>query len=61
MTNNQIESNQEPNQISDEELEAVAGGSGERPLVNAGKDFIGDVIDAGKDLISDVKDVLPKI
>ncbi|MBD1930047.1 hypothetical protein H6F74_28030 [Trichocoleus sp. FACHB-90] len=61
MTNNQIDPNQEPNQLSDEELEAVAGGSGERPIVDAAKDFVGDVIDAGKDLISDVKNVLPKI
>ena len=63
MANNQTDPNQEPNQLSDEELEAVAGGSGERPIVDAvkdaGKDFLGDVVDAGKDLISDVRDVLP--
>ncbi len=65
MDNNQIDPNQEPNQLSDEELEAVAGGSGERPvvdaLIDAGKDFGGDLVDAGKDLISDVRDVLPLI
>jgi hypothetical protein len=61
MANNQTDPNQESNQLSDEELEAVAGGSGERPIVDAGKDFVGDVVDAGKDLISDVKDALPKI
>ena len=59
MTKNQIDPNQELNQLSEEELEAVAGGTiGETldKLVDAGKDFVGDVVDAGKDFIKDITD-----
>ena len=50
MNNNQIDPEQDANQVSDEELEAVAGGG----LLDAAKDFASDVYEAGKDVVSDV-------
>jgi bacteriocin-like protein len=46
MTNNQINPNQEPNenQLSDEELEQIAGG------------IFGDIVDSVKDKVNDAKD-----
>ena len=57
MTNNQIDPNQElnNNELSEEELEQVAGGGLLRDLADAGKQLVGDVIHEGKDFVSDVK------
>ena len=59
MANNQIEPapSQEPNQISDEELEAVAGGG----IIDGIKDFAKDVYEAGKDVVSDTRDAIDTI
>lgn len=63
MTNNQADPNQEPSQLSDDELKSVAGG-GDDKLGEAGdaiKDFAGDVKDDAKDLVSDFRDIFPKL
>ncbi len=60
MANNQIdpiEPNQEPNQLSDEELEAVAGGG----IIDGIKDLAKDVYEAGKDVVSDTQDAIETI
>jgi hypothetical protein len=59
MANNQIEPapSQEPNQISDEELEAVAGGG----IIDGIKDLAKDVYEAGKDVVSDTQDAIETI
>ena len=56
MNNNQIDPKQEPDQLSDEELEAVAGGG----LLDAAKDFVGDVYEAGKDLVGNIAETIEK-
>jgi hypothetical protein len=63
MTNNQIDPNQEPNenQLSDEELEGIAGGGIFDDLVDAGKELAQDAIDAGQEFISDFKDAWDKL
>jgi hypothetical protein len=63
MTNDQINSNQEPNdnQLSDGELEEVAGGRVLSDLADAGKEFLGDVVDKGKEFISDVNNAWDKL
>ena len=62
MSNNQIDPNQQPNdnQLSEEELEQVAGGGLVDDIVDAGKELVGDVIHEGKDFISDVKNAWKK-
>lgn len=60
MTNNQIDPNQDHNQLSDEELEAVAGGGVLGEVLDATKDFVGNVYEAGKDLVSDVGETIGK-
>jgi hypothetical protein len=62
MTDNQIKPNQEPNenQLSDEELEEVAGGGVLSGIADAGKEFVGDVVDKGKEFISDVNNAWDK-
>jgi len=57
MDNNQIDPNQEPNQLSDEELETVAGGG----IINGIKNFAKDVYEAGKDVVSDARDAIDTI
>lgn len=61
MTNNQTNLNDETNQLSDDELKAVAGGGERFPkigeYVDVAKDFIGDVKEAGKDAISEIRDI----
>jgi hypothetical protein len=63
MTDNQINFNQEPNenQLSDEELEQVAGGGVLSNIADAGKEFLGDVVDKGKEFISDVNNAWNKL
>jgi bacteriocin-like protein len=64
MTNNPIDPKNESNQISDElsekELENVAGGGFLGDVVDAAKDFVGNVFVQGKDFISDVGDAFDK-
>lgn len=60
MTNNQIEPNQEPNELSDDELASVSGGEAIGELIDASKDFFSDVYQSGKELISDIGDTLDK-
>jgi hypothetical protein len=59
MANNKIESDssQEPNQISDKELEAVAGGG----IIDGAKDLAEDVYEAGKDVVSDTREAIETI
>jgi bacteriocin-like protein len=58
MTNNSIDPKNESSQISDElsekELENVAGGGFLGDVVDTAKDFFGNVFERGKDFISDV-------
>ncbi|GAA6623372.1 hypothetical protein [Scytonema sp. NUACC26] len=60
MTNNPIDPkkkinpNQEPNELSEQELESVAGGG----IIDDVKDFAKDVYKEGKELISDIKKAL---
>ena len=56
MNNNQIDPKQEPEQLSDEDLEAVAGGG----LLDDAKNFVGDVYEAGKDLVVNVAETIEK-
>jgi hypothetical protein len=64
MTNNQINLDQEHNHLSDEDLEAVAGGGAVldavKDFVGDAKDFVGDVYEVGKDFVSDVGDTIKK-
>jgi hypothetical protein len=55
MTNNQIDPNQEPNenQLSDEELEQVAGGGFWNDIKDAVKDEINDAKDYVRDKVND--------
>ncbi|MGL6343506.1 MAG: hypothetical protein ACRC80_30735 [Waterburya sp.] len=59
MSNNQ---NQEPNnnQLSDEELEQVAGGGVFSDIADAGKELVDNVVDKGKEFISDVNNAWDK-
>lgn len=57
MANNQTDHNQEPNQLSDEELEAVAGGG----IIDGAKDLAEDVYEAGKDVVSDTREAIETI
>ena len=63
MNNNQIDPNQEPNdnQLSEEELEGVAGGGLFSDIAEAGKEFVDDVVDTGKEFISDVGNAWDKL
>jgi hypothetical protein len=58
MTNNQIDPNQEPNQndLSNEELEQVAGGGGFEDIADAAKDAIKDTVHSVKDVKDLIKD-----
>lgn len=59
MANNQIDPNQEPNQLSDEELEQVAGGGPLGTLTEVAgdvKDFVGGVVGEFKELRSDLRE-----
>ena len=60
--NNQIDPNLEPDndQLSDSELEDVAGGGFFSDLVDAGKEFFEDIADEGKEFVSDVKNAWKK-
>lgn len=63
MANNQIDPNQEPNQLSDEELEQVAGGGlldTAKEVAGDVKDFVGGVVGEVKDLGSDLRGTFDK-
>ena len=63
MTSNPIDpkkkiiTNQVPNELSDKELEAVAGGG----IIDNVKDFAKDVYKEGKEFISDTRDAIDTI
>lgn len=48
---------QQPNELSEQELESVAGGG----IINDVKDFAKDVYKEGKELVSDVGDAINNI
>lgn len=63
MTNNsinpkkRINPNQKPNELSEQELESVAGGG----IIDGIKDFAKDVYEEGKEFISDTSDAIDTI
>lgn len=63
MANNQIDPNQESNQLSDEDLEQVAGGgllSTANEVAGDVRDFVGGVVGEVKDLHSDLRETFDK-
>lgn len=54
MTNNQIEPEQNPNELSDDELNSVSGGGIFSDAVDAAKNLASDVLETGKEVVSDV-------
>ncbi|MEH1843159.1 MAG: bacteriocin [Nostoc sp.] len=66
MTNNpidpqkKIDSQQQSNELSDEELTSVSGGIELGKVVDAAKDFVTDVYKEGKGLVSDIGKKLDK-
>ncbi|MDZ7952364.1 bacteriocin [Nostoc sp. DedQUE09] len=57
---NKIDSQQQYNELSDEELTSVSGGIELGKVVDAAKDFVTDVYKEGKDLVSDIGENLDK-
>jgi bacteriocin-like protein len=57
---NQIDSQQQSNELSDEELTSVSGGIEIGKVVDAAKDFVTDVYKEGKGLVSDIRENLDK-
>ncbi|HEY9769002.1 MAG TPA: hypothetical protein V6C71_10990 [Coleofasciculaceae cyanobacterium] len=49
------------NQLSEEQLEEVAGGGLFSDIAKAGKEFVDDVVDTGKEFISDVGNAWDKL
>ncbi|WP_373529999.1 hypothetical protein [Nostoc sp.] len=66
MTNNsidpkkKIDSQQQSNELSDEQLTSVSGGIELGKVVDVAKDFVTDVYKEGKDLVSDIGEKLDK-
>ena len=57
---NKIDSQQQSNELSDEELTSVSGGIELGKVVDAAKDFITDVYKEGKGLVSDIGEKIDK-
>ena len=64
MSNNPIDPKKESNQISDElseeELENVAGGGFLGDVIDSAKELVSDVFEEGKEFISDVGDAIDR-
>lgn len=61
MTNNQTNNpNEDPNQLSDDELDAVSGGGIFHEVIDATTDLVTDVFEEGKEFIFKLGDTIDK-